>query len=94
MTSKLLPEGTVNYNLLNDLCMIVIAGFDMGGEDRYRYTVRRMYEGYPDRKVYDGEVILYLNTKGNASLQLTSFVAVRFALPSIAWGKKAKTLRE
>ena len=65
MTSKLLPEGTVNYNLLNDLCMIVIAGFDMGGEDRYRYTVRRMYEGYPDRKVYDGEVILYLNTKGN-----------------------------
>ena len=32
MTSKLLPEGTVNYNRLNDLCMIVIAGFDMGGE--------------------------------------------------------------
>ena len=32
MTSKLLPEGTVNYNELNDLCMIVIAGFDIGGE--------------------------------------------------------------
>ena len=23
-----------------------------------------MYEGYPDKEVYDGEVILYLNTKG------------------------------
>ena len=32
MTSKLLPEGTVNYNKLNDLCMIVIAGFDIVGE--------------------------------------------------------------
>lgn len=64
MTSKLLPEGTIDYNRLSDLCMIVIAGFDMGREGRYRYTVRRMYEGYPDKEVYDGEVILYLNTKG------------------------------
>ena len=64
MTSKLLPEGTIDYNRLSDLCMIVIAGFDMGGEGKYRYTVRRMYEGYPDKAVYDGEVILYLNTKG------------------------------
>ena len=23
-----------------------------------------MYEGYPDKEVYDGEVIIYLNTKG------------------------------
>ena len=36
----------------------------MGGEGKYRYKVRRMYEGYPDKDVYDGEVILYLNTKG------------------------------
>ena len=64
MTSKLLPEGTIDYNRLSDLCMIVIAGFDMGREGKYRYTVRRMYEGYPDKEVYDGEVILYLNTKG------------------------------
>ena len=64
MTSKLLPEGTIDYNKLNNLCMIVIAGFDMGGEGKYRYKVRRMYEGYPDKEVYDGEVILYLNTKG------------------------------
>ena len=40
--------------------MIVIAGFDMGGEGKYRYKVRGMYEGYPDKEVYDGEVILYL----------------------------------
>ena len=64
MTSKLLPEGTIDYNRLSDLCMIVIAGFDMGGEGRYRYTARRMYEGYPDKEVYDGEEIIYLNTKG------------------------------
>ena len=43
MTSKLLPEGTIDYNKLSDLCMIVIAGFDMGGEGKYRYKVRRMY---------------------------------------------------
>ena len=23
-----------------------------------------MYEGYPDKEVYDGEVIIYLNTRG------------------------------
>ena len=62
MTSKLLPAGTIDYNKLGNLCMIVIAGFDMGGEGKYRYTVRRMYEGYPDKEVYDGEVIIYLNT--------------------------------
>ena len=33
----------------------------MGGEGKYRYKVRRMYEGYLDKEVYDGEVILYLN---------------------------------
>ena len=72
MTSKLLPEGTIDYNKLNDLCMIVIAGFDMGGEGKYRYTVRRMYEGYPDKEVYDGEVILYLNTKGKDTVGVSN----------------------
>ena len=71
MTSKLLPEGTIDYNKLNDLCMIVIAGFDMGGEGKYRYKVRRMYEGYPDKEVYDGEVILYLNTKGKDTAEVS-----------------------
>ena len=65
MTSKLLPAGTIDYNKLGNLCMIVIAGFDMGGEGKYRYTVRRMYEGYPDKEVFDGEVIIYLNTQHN-----------------------------
>ena len=72
MTSKLLPEGTIDYNRLSDLCMIVIAGFDMGGEGKYRYTVRRMYEGYPDKEVYDGEVILYLNTKGKDTAEVSN----------------------
>ena len=71
MTSKLLPEGTIDYNKLNDLCMIVIAGFDMGGEGKYRYKVRRMYKGYPDKEVYDGEVILYLNTKGKDTAEVS-----------------------
>ena len=71
MTSKLLPEGTIDYNKLNDLCMIVIAGFDMGGEGKYRYKVRRMYEEYPDKEVYDGEVILYLNTKGKDAAEVS-----------------------
>ena len=67
ITTKLLPEGTVSYNQLNDLCMVVIAGFDIGGEGRYRYTVRKMYEEYPDKEVLDGEVNIYLNTKGTDS---------------------------
>ena len=71
MTSKLLPEGTIDYNRLSDLCMIVIAGFDMGGEGKYRYKVRRMYKGYPDKEVYDGEVILYLNTKGKDTAEVS-----------------------
>ena len=82
MTSKLLPAGTIDYNKLGNLCMIVIAGFDMGGEGKYRYTVRRMYEGYPDKEVFDGEVIIYLNTKG--TLRSNSLRSLLSVLPSQA----------
>ena len=43
----------------------------MGGEGKYRYKVRRMYKGYPDKEVYDGEVILYLNTKGKDTAEVS-----------------------
>ena len=63
MTSKLLPEGTIDYNRLSDLCMIVIAGFDMGGEGKYRYAVRKqqLSSGY-ERIIRLNEIVASIKT--------------------------------
>ena len=36
--TKLLKPGTVDFNLLSDIVLILIAPFDLIGEGRYRYT--------------------------------------------------------
>ena len=38
--TKLLKPGTVDFNLLSDIVLILIAPFDLIGEGRYRYTFR------------------------------------------------------
>lgn len=64
MDSKLLPEGTVDYNRLNDIIIILIAPFDLFGKGRYRYIFSMMCEEDPEVKLRDGATRIFLNTRG------------------------------
>lgn len=64
MDIRLLPEGTVNYNALNDIYIILIAPFDLFGKGRYRYTFSMRCEEEGDVKLKDGATRIFLNTRG------------------------------
>lgn len=64
MDSKLLKEGTVDYNMLNDVYIILIAPFDLFGKGRYKYTFSMTCEEEADVKLGDGAVRMFLNTRG------------------------------
>lgn len=64
MDSKLLPEGTIDYNKLNDSFIILIASFDLFGKDRYKYTFSMMCEEDADVRLGDGATRIFLNTQG------------------------------
>ena len=61
---SLLEPGSVDFNLLNDTCMILIAPFDMFGRGLYRYTFHGVCEECPDLKLPDGATRIFINTKG------------------------------
>lgn len=64
MDSKLLKEGTINYNDLNDVYIILIAPFDLFGKGRYKYTFSMICEEDTDIRLKDGAVRMFLNTRG------------------------------
>lgn len=61
---KLLPEGTVDYNRLNDIYIILIAPFDLFGKGRYRHTFRMVCVEENDVDLGDGATRIFLNTRG------------------------------
>lgn len=62
--SSLLKPGTVNYNQLNDVYLIMIMSFDLFGKDRYQYTFRMTCQQDPNVTLQDGIVKIFLNTRG------------------------------
>lgn len=62
---SLLEPGSVDFNLLNDTCMILIAPFDIFGKGLYRYTFRGVCEECPDLELPDGAVRIFINTQGS-----------------------------
>lgn len=64
LDSSLLKPGDTDYNLLNDVYIIVIMSFDLFRQGRYRYTFRMSCEEVPGMKLNDGAVRIFLNTKG------------------------------
>lgn len=62
--SSLLEPGSVNFNHLNDTCIIMITPFDLFGQGKYRYTFRACCMEDRDITLQDGAVRLFLNTKG------------------------------
>ncbi len=61
---SLLEPGTVNFNLLNDSCFILIAPFDLFKKGLYRYTFEGACRECPELKIRDGAVRIFINTKG------------------------------
>lgn len=61
---SLLEPGSVDFNLLNDTCLILITPFDLFGRGLYRYTFSGACEECPDLKLNDGAVRVFINTKG------------------------------
>lgn len=60
---SLLEPGSINFNLLNDSCFILIAPFDIFGKGLYRYTFEGTCRECPELKLEDGAVKIFINTK-------------------------------
>ena len=62
--SSLLEPGTVNFNKLNNTCIIMITPFDLFGLGKYQYTFRSYCEEDKDLELGDGAIRIFLNTRG------------------------------
>lgn len=62
--ASLLEPGTVNFNRLNDVCIIMIMPFDPFGEGKYCYTFREICGENGELPLNDGALRIFLNTKG------------------------------
>ena len=62
--SKLLPPGVVDFNLLNEVLIVLIMPFDLFGYGLYRYTFQMKCQEIPELKLDDGATRIFLNTKG------------------------------
>ena len=62
--SKLLPPGVVDFNLLNEVLIVLIMPFDLFGYGLYRYTFQMRCEEVPELKLDDGATRIFLNTRG------------------------------
>ena len=61
---SLLEPGSTNFNLLNDVIMIMIMPFDLFGHGKYRYTFRMKCEEVDGLDLKDGAVRIFFNTHG------------------------------
>ena len=62
--SKPLPPGAADFNLLNEVLVVMITPFDLFGYGLYRYTFQMKCEEIPELKLDDGATRIFLNTRG------------------------------
>ena len=58
------PPGVVDFNLLNEVLIVLIMPFDLFGYGLYRYTFQMKCQEIPELKLDDGATRIFLNTKG------------------------------
>ena len=56
--------GVIDFNLLNEVLIVLITPFDLFGYDLYRYTFQMRCEEVPELKLDDGATRIFLNTRG------------------------------
>lgn len=61
---NLLPPGSVDFNLLNTVIIIMIMPFDLFGYELYRYTFRMKCEEIPELELGDEATRIFLNSHG------------------------------
>ena len=59
-----MPPGVVDFNLLNEVLIVMITPFDLFGYGLYRYTFQMRCEEVPELKLDDGATRIFLNTRG------------------------------
>ena len=72
ISTHMLPPGEVDFDQLKDSYVIIIAPFDIFGEDRYRYTFRMKCDEIPEIILGDGDIRIFLNTRGTNDDQESS----------------------
>ena len=62
--SNLLPPGSIDFNALNTVVVILITPFDIFGRGLYKYTFHMKCEEVPELQLDDGATRIFLNTHG------------------------------
>lgn len=62
--NSLLPPGEIDFNQIQDTCLIIIAPFDLFGENRYRYTFQMKCKESDQIWLEDGAARIFFNTHG------------------------------
>ena len=62
--SNLLPPGSINFNALNTVIIIMIMPFDLFGYELYQYTFRMKCEEISELELEDGATRIFLNSHG------------------------------
>lgn len=62
--SNLLPPGSIDFNALNTVIIIMIMPFDLFGYELYQYTFRMKYEEISELELEDGATRIFLNSHG------------------------------
>ena len=64
MDGRLLKPGESDFNQLKDVCLIIIAPFDIFGYEKYQYTFEMRCREVPELAMEDGALRIFLNTHG------------------------------
>ncbi len=64
MDGRLLKPGESDFNQLKDICLIIIAPFDIFGYEKYQYTFEMRCQEIPELAMEDGATRIFLNTHG------------------------------
>ena len=62
--ANLLPPGSIDFNALNTVIIIMIMPFDLFGHELYRYTFRMKCEEVQELELEDGATRIFLNSHG------------------------------
>ena len=64
MDYQLLKSGSPSYNEMKDVYLIMIAPFDLFGDNRYKYTFKMTSQENKEIELGDGQTVIFLNTNG------------------------------
>ena len=96
--SKLLPPGVNDFNLLNEVLIVMITPFDLFGYGLYRYTFQMRCEEVPELKLDDGATRIFLNTRGKhpelVSQELIELLSMEHSTDEVSGACESKRVQD